>query len=48
MIAAVLLIPLLAAAPDPVGQYLGDLERAGIVHAKEASLDGLREGLVAA
>jgi tetratricopeptide (TPR) repeat protein len=48
MIATVLLIPLLAATADPVGQYLNDLEQAGIVHAKDATLDGLREGLVAA
>lgn len=49
MIASLVLIPLLAAAAaDPVGQYLGDLESAGIVRAKDASLEGLREGLVAA
>jgi len=55
---AVLLIPLLAAAAgpavppsptpaaDPVGQYLGDLERAGVVRPKDASLEGLRQGLI--
>src|SRR3569623_1126345 len=54
----VLLIPLLAAAgapvappqaaspADPVAQYLGDLERAGVVRPKDASLAGLRQGLV--
>ena len=52
------LIPLLAAAGavatpaptpgDPVGQYLGDLERAGVVKTKDASLEGLRQGLVEA
>jgi len=53
-----LLIPLLAAAAatpapsppapagDPVGQYLGDLERAGVVRPRDASLGGLRQGLV--
>lgn len=56
---AVLLIPLLAAtavpaaappapAADPVGQYLGDLERAGVVRPQDASLEGLRQGLVQA
>jgi len=50
---AVLLIPLLAAATaapstpaDPVGQYLSDLERAGVVRPKDASLEGLRQALV--
>lgn len=33
---------------DPVGQFLGDLERAGVVRPREASLDSLREGLIAA
>src|SRR3569623_2019681 len=54
----VLLIPLLdaagapvappqAASPaDPVAQYLGDLERAGVVRPKDAALAGLRQGLV--
>lgn len=37
-----------AAAAEPVGQYLGDLEKAGVVKTREASLDGLREGLVEA
>ena len=40
-----------AAAPtagEPVGQYLGDLEKAGVVRTREASLDGLREGLIEA
>jgi tetratricopeptide (TPR) repeat protein len=45
--------PAVAAAPapkgaDPVGQFLGDLERAGVVRPREASLDSLREGLIAA
>ena len=42
------LLPLLMAAPDPVGQYLGDLEQAGVVKTRDATLDGLRQGLVAA
>src|SRR3569623_1940211 len=54
----VLLIPLLdaagapvappqAASPaDPVAQYLGDLERAGVVRPKDASLEGVRQGLI--
>jgi len=40
-----------AAAPsnsEPVGQYLGDLEKAGVVKLREASLDGLREALIEA
>jgi len=42
------LLPLLVQTVDPVGQYLGDLEQAGVVHTREATLDGLREGLIAA
>jgi len=42
------LLPLLVAAVDPVGQYLGDLEQAGVVRTGAATLDGLRAGLVAA
>jgi tetratricopeptide (TPR) repeat protein len=43
-----LILPLLAQAPDPVGQYLGDLEKAGVVQPQEATLDALRAGLVQA
>lgn len=56
MIAPLILLPLLAAAAapasaappaaDPVGQYLVDLERAGVVRPKDPSLEGLRQGLI--
>src|SRR5690349_19238362 len=58
MTASLLLVALLtqtgaaaAAAPssaEPMGQYLGDLEKAGVVKMREASLDGLREALIEA
>src|SRR4051812_18363655 len=43
--------PAAAAAPssaEPMGQYLGDLEKAGVVKMREASLDGLREAVIEA
>jgi len=40
--------PAPAAGAEPMGQYLGDLEKAGVVKMREASLDGLREALIEA
>lgn len=37
-----------AARPDPVAQYLADLEKAGVLAAEEPSLDKLKEALVTA
>ena len=44
----VLLIPLLVQATDPVAEYLGDLEKAGVVRTDAGTLETLRAGLVAA
>jgi tetratricopeptide (TPR) repeat protein len=44
MIGALLLL-LLAQAPDPVGEYLSDLEKAGVLSSEEPSLARLKETL---